>query len=86
MNISIPDDLKLHVFHLHRDNSTRKQRENSPYRTIARLICKSTEEVIAEASAKCHSQLDQPNRKIGYELAVRRVLCKVLGLNQQEAA
>jgi len=80
MDITVPDDLKLHVFHLHPANSTRKQRDNSPYKTVARLICRSTEEVVAEASAKCHSKLDFPNRRTGYNLAVRRVLMKALGL------
>jgi len=73
MNMTVPDHLRLQVVHLHPANSSRHQRKNSVYRTIARLFDKDTDELIREASSKC-SDLDIPDRKRGYQVAVGRVL------------
>ena len=67
----LPEGYRLRVVHLHKDNSSRKQRLNSEYRTIARIL-DSTDNVVVEASAKCHSELDFPSRQKGFQVAVGR--------------
>ena len=73
MDMTIPNKLRLQVTHLHPDNSDDEQRENSKYKTIARLFDKETDELVHEASSRCCDN-DTPDRKRGYQIAVGRVL------------
>lgn len=87
---NIPDDLKVHIRHLHKGNSTDEERTRTydysdsevifmvhPYITQARLLKK--DEVVSRAEAAC-GQFDSPNRKIGRQIAIGRALKQYHGL------
>ena len=62
----------IQVIHLHPDNSTRRQRRGSRYLTIA-IAYDDAKNEIARAFSQC-SHGDIPDKKMGYELAVGRVV------------
>jgi len=76
VDMTIPEGMRLQVVHLHADNSTIEQRENSKYKTIARLFSRETNEVVSEAASRCCKN-DTPDRRRGFQVAVGRVLAKI---------
>jgi hypothetical protein len=71
--MQIPDNLKIVVAHLHPRNSSRSRRRGSRYLTVAKGFDKDTGEHLATTFAKC-GRHDAPNRKLGREIAVGRLL------------
>lgn len=67
---SIPEELQVHVVHLHEGNSTRRQRKGRKYATLAKLIG-PTGDVVSEGVAYCSTN-DSPRRDIGRQVAVGR--------------
>jgi protein subunit release factor B len=68
-----PQGTFVRVTHLHEGNSSRIQRDGKKYRTIAKLVDKTSHNVIMQANAFC-SNHDNPNRKLGRLIAVNRLL------------
>jgi len=71
----VPDDMYLHIKHLHPANSSRSQRKGAPYMTIAKLVDKESKETMHFAIARC-SRRDFPKRSTGYQVARGRVLAE----------
>ena len=65
----------IQVIHLHPENSSRRQRRGSKYFTIA-IAYDDAKNEIARAFSQCSAE-DIPDKKMGYELAVGRVVKKI---------
>ena len=63
--------MKIRVQHLHDGNSTRKQRHNSKYITVASVV-DDHGNVYDTAVARCNKS-DTPSRKTGRMLALSRL-------------
>jgi hypothetical protein len=70
---SIPGNLKVHIKHLHKGNSSRTKRHGKDYSTVAILYDKTSGKVVAEAQSYC-SDKDLPNRAVGRMVAIGKAL------------
>ena len=72
----IPDNLFLHIQHLHVGNSTLNQRLGREYVTVAHIV--DEYDKVTTARAVC-SPRDMPSRKMGRDIAIGRVWKKYNG-------
>ena len=70
---TLPTHLQLRVNHFHSGNSSNKKRHGKPYITVARIIDKETQIIVAKGKAMC-SKTEAPSRKLGRTIAVNRAL------------
>lgn len=66
---NIPDDLFIHIQHLHTGNSTDEQRSGHDYITVAHIV--DTNDKVTSAKSIC-SPRDVPSRKRGRDIAIGR--------------
>lgn len=66
--------------HLHPQNSTKQQRQNSKYATVATVIDSTNSAVIGTGLARCNS-CDDIDKKVGALLARERALLMALNSN-----
>mgnify|MGYP000164866529 CR=1 FL=1 len=77
MTGALPATVRLQVSHIHDGNSTYEERGFCEYLTLAKVLDRETNEVLATAEARCNPN-DSPNRKRGYLIATERVKKKFL--------
>lgn len=68
--ITLPEGYRLKVVHLHENNSSKEDRMNSKYVTLAAIFDDNNNSV-GTGIARC-SKHDEPNRKMGFNIAVQR--------------
>ena len=66
---NVPENIHIQLTHLHKGNSSRKQRKGKDYLTIAKFV--HDDVVVARAMALC-SEKDAPSRKRGRDIAIGR--------------
>lgn len=70
---NVPENLRVQVIHLHRGNSSNRQRKGHEYVTVARLSNRADDTIVAEGKSFC-SKHDAPSRSKGRAIAVGRAL------------
>ena len=66
---NIPENLFIHVQHLHNGNTTSKQRSGHEYVTVVHIVDENDK--VTTAKSVC-SPNDTPNRKRGRDIAIGR--------------
>ncbi len=69
---NLSSDLHIQLQHLHKGNSTKKQRSGASYKTLVNIVDRKNH-ILATATATC-SREDLPNRKRGRDIAIGRAL------------
>ena len=69
---NLPPEVRVHVVHLHKGNSSRSQRRGKEFVSIARLYGKNNE-LLGQGKAMC-SVHDNPTRRVGRQVAVGRAM------------